>query len=105
MAAASVTLHLERVNASRRIRRGACRSIEGCHGLARPPERVGFRGATRLCRGAPSAWGLEERPGCAGALRTLGGLEERPGCAGALRTLGGLEERPGCAGALRTLGV
>src|SRR5207253_649445 len=32
------------------------------------------RGATRLCRGAPNVGGLEERPGCAGALRTLGGL-------------------------------
>src|SRR5882762_10547093 len=37
-------------------------------------ERWGVRGATRLCRGAPSVGGLEERPGYAGALRTLGGL-------------------------------
>src|SRR5438105_15544569 len=81
----------------------------GKRGASRVPRDAtsiwGFdRGATRLCRGAPNVGGLEERPGCAGALRTLGGSEERPGCAGALRTLGGLEERPGCAGALRTLG-
>src|SRR2546423_12442188 len=74
MAAASVTLRVERVNASPRIRIGACRKSRGAP--ARP--------------GAPNVGGLEERPGCAGALRTLGGLEERPGCAGALRTLGGL---------------
>src|SRR6266850_1614713 len=37
---------------------GACRSIEGCHGLAGAPRTLG---------------GLEERPGLAGALRTLGG--------------------------------
>ena len=58
--------------------------------MAGAPERARFRGATRLFRGAPNAGGLEERPGYAGALRTLGGLEERPGYAGALRTLGGL---------------
>src|SRR5438105_15150122 len=74
MAAASVTLRVERVNASPRIRIGAYGKSRGAP--ARP--------------GAPSVGGLEERPGCAGALRTLGGLEERPGCAGALRTMGGV---------------
>src|SRR5438445_10995501 len=54
--------------------------IEQCHGSAGRPERVG----------------LEERPGCAGALRTLGGArrawggEARHGFAGARRAWGGL---------------
>src|SRR6266446_233031 len=74
MAPASVTLRLERVNASPRIRLepvGVSRDATAWPGR---PERVWFRGATRLCRGAPNVGGLEERPGCAGALRTLGGL-------------------------------
>src|SRR2546421_13079017 len=63
---------------------------ESAPSIAFSYEPVEYRGVPRLGRGAPSVWGLEERPGCAGALRTLGGVEERPGCAGALRTLGGL---------------
>src|SRR6266404_6429718 len=52
---------ISRQGAPSRSEPGACRVIEG------------FRGASRLCRGAPTVGGLEERHGFAGALRTLGG--------------------------------
>src|SRR5882762_3403573 len=88
MAPASVTLRLERVNASPRIRLepvGVSRDATAWPGR---PERVGFRGATRLCRAGPNvegfggpfrgprfSWrGLEERHGFAGTLRRLGGV-------------------------------
>src|SRR5439155_22849037 len=57
------------------------RSASSASPSSPPPSKSATR-ADRL--------GLEERPGFAGALRTLAGLEERPGFAGAPRTLGGL---------------
>src|SRR5438132_8814512 len=58
--------------------RCSCGSVTPMLAASMAPSTVSavpeYRGVRRLGRGAPNVWGLEERPGCAGALRTLGGL-------------------------------
>src|SRR5206468_3762331 len=74
---------------------GACRGIKGCHGLAGRPERVEFRGATRLCRGASNVGGIR------GATRLCRGAPNVGGFRGATRPCRGAPNVGGFRGATR----